>query len=441
MKVSFYGACREVTGSCILIESKEVKFLVDCGMFQGLNSYSKNLEGFSFNPKEIDFVLLTHAHLDHSGRLPMLYEKGFRGKIYATNATRDLVEIILKDSVRIFEKSEKIPLFNFENVLNTLNLFKCFNYLDEIKFKDIVIKPNDAGHILGSTIFEVFVEGKKIVFSGDLGNDNAPIVKDVNFINSADIVFVESTYGGKIHSSREEGVQELLKNIKEIIYKKSILLIPSFSIERTQELLFEINKFVENKEISFVNIFLDSPLAIQATEIYENYKNLFDKESISLINSGDDIFDFNGFKKTKTIQDSKEILKISSPKIIIAGSGMCAGGRMPAYIKKYGQEKNNIILLNSFQAEGTMGRKLEKGEKVFINDKEVIVNAKVKKINSFSSHADSIKITKWILEMNPKKVFINHGEEEQALALKDELNKNISNIIIPEVKKEYVLDF
>ena len=438
MKVSFLGAAGEVTGSSIFIESKEANFLVDFGMFQGLNSYEKNVKDLNFDPKKIDFVLLTHAHLDHSGRLPKLYKEGFSGKVFSTKATRDLTEIILYDSVRIFEKDKRIQLYKYEDVLGLMRLFDCFNYGSEINFKNIKIKLRDAGHILGSTIFEVFVEGKKLVFSGDLGNNNAPIVKDTDFIDSADVVFTESTYGGLIHNKREEGVDKLLSIIKKVIQNKGVLLIPSFSIERTQELLFEINNFVENKKISEISIFLDSPLAIKATKIYKEYKNIFDKESISIIDGGDDIFDFKGFKETKDVKDSFKILKASVPKIIIAGSGMCSGGRIPFYIKQYGKDKNNVILLNSYQAEGTLGRKIENKEDVFINEVRVPILAEVEKIDSFSSHADSIKIKKWVLNMNPKIVFINHGEIERALALKEEL-KDSPEVNLAELEKYYLL--
>jgi len=439
MNISFLGACGEVTGSCTLIESSKAKFLIDCGMFQGLGSYEKNFHKFSFKPEEIDFVLLTHAHLDHSGRLPFLFKNGFRGKIFSTKPTKDLAEIILKDSARIFEKDFRIPLFNFNDVSNAINSFETFDYSDEIKIGDIVIKTKDAGHILGSAIFEIFIEGKKIVFSGDLGNDNAPIVRDTEFVSSADVVVIESTYGGKIHQKREEGVQELKKNIDEVIKKKSVLLIPSFSIERTQELLFEINKLVEEKQIPFMNVFLDSPLAIKATEIYSKYEKLFDQECVTLINSGDDIFDFKGFKTTKLFKDVKGVFNSPSPKIIMAGSGMCSGGRMPSYIKTYGGDKNNIILLNSYQAEGTMGRKLEMGENVFIDDERVEIKARVRKILSFSSHADSSKLKKWVLKTRAKKVFINHGEDEERRVLKKSLEGKIENIILPAIEEKYLL--
>jgi len=439
MNISFLGACGEVTGSCIFIESSSAKFLVDCGMFQGLGSYEKNFHDFSFKPEEIDFVLLTHAHLDHSGRLPFLFKNGFRGKIFSTKSTKDLTEIILKDSARIFEKDFRIPLFNFNDVSNTINSFETFDYSNEIKIGDIVVRMKDAGHILGSTIFEVFIEGKKIVFSGDLGNDNAPIVRDTEFASSADVVVIESTYGGKIHQSRGEGVIELKRNIDEVIEKKSVLLIPSFSIERTQELLFEINKLVEEKKIPFINVFLDSPLAIKATEIYSKYEKLFDQECVTLINSGDDIFDFKGFKTTKLFKDVKGVLDSSSPKIIMAGSGMCSGGRIPSYIKTYGDDKNNIILLNSYQAEGTMGRKLEMGENVFIEDERIEIKAQVRKILSFSSHADSSKLKKWVLKTSAKKVFINHGEDEERSSLKKSLEGKIENIILPAIEEKYLL--
>ncbi|MDD3032448.1 MAG: MBL fold metallo-hydrolase [Candidatus Pacebacteria bacterium] len=434
MNISFLGACGEVTGSCTLVEASGIKFLVDCGMFQGLNSYEKNLENFSFNPKEIDFVFLTHAHLDHSGRLPILYKEGFRGKVFSTKPTKDLAEIILKDSARIFEKDFKTPLFDFNDISNIMNSFETFDYYKKNQAGNIFFRALDAGHILGSSIFEFFIEGKKIVFSGDLGNDNAPIVRDTDLIDSADVVVVESTYGGKVHADRKEGVAELAKNIEEVIQKKSVLLIPSFSIERTQELLFEINNLIESKKVPFINVFLDSPLAIKATSIYRKYEDFFDKESITLINSGDDIFDFDGFKEAK---DTKKVLDSSSPKIIMAGSGMCSGGRIPFYIKIYGKNKDNIILLNSYQAEGTMGRRIEAHEDIFINNKKVQIKAKVEKILSFSSHADSIKLKNWVSKANPSQVFINHGEKEESLALKRELN--IKKVTLPVLAEKYLI--
>lgn len=438
MKISFLGACQEVTGSCILVETENLKFLVDCGMFQGQGSYEKNLKPFSFRSEELDFVLLTHAHLDHSGRLPILFKNGFRGKIFSTRATKELTEIILKDSALIFEKELRKPLFNLTDVLKTIDSFETFSYSEEVKIKDLVFIPRNSGHILGSTFFEVYLEGKKIVFGGDLGNENAPIIKDTTSISSADVLILESTYGGKIHEEREKGVLELKKNIEEVIQKKSVLLIPSFSIERTQEILFEINKLVETKEISSVNVFLDSPLAVKATAIYQKYEKLFDQESLTLINSGDDIFDFEGFEKTESFRDTQKFLAASNPKIIIAGSGMCSGGKMPLYLKIYGKDKRNIILLNSYQAEGTIGRSLETGKDIFINDKKIEIKAQVKKILSFSSHADSLKLKAWAMQMNPKKVFINHGEKEESLALKKSL-EGVKEVILPTIEEKYII--
>jgi metallo-beta-lactamase family protein len=391
MKVSFYGATKEVTGSCILIETEETNFLVDCGMFQGHGSYDKNLDDFGFDPKKIDFILLTHAHLDHCGRIPKLIQNGFKGKIYSTPATKDLAMIILEDSLRIFEKDGRVPLFNRTDLEKTRNYFSYCDYDDEVNLGSVKFIARDAGHILGSCIFEVFIEGKKIVFSGDIGNNDQPLVRDTYSIDSADVVFVESTYGGRIHEKRSLGIDKFNNTIADVVNKGGILLIPSFSIERTQELLYYFNDLIENKKIPFVKIFLDSPLAIKATRIYEKYSDLFDEDAQKLISKGDDVFDFDGFKESKNIRQSMRIIKEDDPKIILAGSGMCSGGRMPYYLLHYLSDKNTTVLFVSFQAEGTLGRDIErKGKSVKIGERNIALNARIEKIESFSSHADSL---------------------------------------------------
>jgi metallo-beta-lactamase family protein len=438
MKVSFYGATKEVTGSCILIETEETNFLVDCGMFQGHGSYDKNLDDFGFDPKKIDFILLTHAHLDHCGRIPKLIQNGFKGKIYSTPATKDLAMIILEDSLRIFEKDGRVPLFNRTDLEKTRNYFSYCDYDDEVNLGSVKFIARDAGHILGSCIFEVFIEGKKIVFSGDIGNNDQPLVRDTYSIDSADVVFVESTYGGRIHEKRSLGIDKFNNTIADVVNKGGILLIPSFSIERTQELLYYFNDLIENKKIPFVKIFLDSPLAIKATRIYEKYSDLFDEDAQKLISKGDDVFDFDGFKESKNIRQSMRIIKEDDPKIILAGSGMCSGGRMPYYLLHYLSDKNTTVLFVSFQAEGTLGRDIErKGKSVKIGERNIALNARIEKIESFSSHADSLKLNKWVNKINPKKVFINHGDLEQSEALKN--NLICGDCIIAEVDRKFII--
>ncbi|HOF44791.1 MAG TPA: MBL fold metallo-hydrolase, partial [Candidatus Pacearchaeota archaeon] len=306
MKISFNGACKEVTGSCILIETGSTKFLVDCGMFQG-KSYYKNIEDFPFDPEDIDFVLLTHAHLDHCGRLPKIFMEGFRGRIYSTLPTRDLAEIILLDALnvsRIEKKPFVHPLCQEGDIKQLMRFFTCLDYGNKRKINDnIEIRLRDAGHILGSAIFEVWIKEdgitKKLVFSGDLGNMSNPIVKDHEFIDSADLLFIESTYGNRLHESKKMGETILIQEVKNTINKNGVLMIPVFSLERTQEMLYRLNSFFEEQKISGVNVFLDSPLAMKATNIYKQYIDFFDKEAKELIFKGDDIFDFKGFKMVK----------------------------------------------------------------------------------------------------------------------------------------------
>lgn len=435
MKASFFGAAKEVTGSCILIESETANFLVDCGMFQGPDNFERNWEDFKFNPKDIDFVLLTHAHLDHCGRLPKLVKQGFKGKIISTFPTRDIVELVLFDTLGILKDN---PLFSRKDLEKTMRFFECFNYGDMVEEKGVKIVLKNAGHILGSAIFEVSLEGRRLVFSGDLGNESQPLLQKTDFPSKADVVFVESTYGGKTHPKREEGIKKLLESIKKIEKRKSVLLIPTFSVERSQELIYEINNFVEQKKISPVKVFLDSPLAIKVTDVFEKYEKSFNGKILNIIKSGDDIFDFENFKETEDIKDSFKIDLVEPPKIIIAGSGMCSGGRIPYFIKRHAADKNNILLLISFQAEKTLGREIEKGSKsIIIDKKKVNLNLEVEKIASFSSHADSIKLKKWTEKMSPQKVFIVHGEPEQSLALKKGLK--VKEAIVPEEGVEYDL--
>ncbi|HNV12660.1 MAG TPA: MBL fold metallo-hydrolase [bacterium] len=452
MKISFHGACREVTGSCTLVETKKTKFLVDCGMFQGEDFVSsRNFDEFDFKASEIDFVLLTHAHIDHCGRLPKLFKDGFRGKIYCTAATRDLTVLMLTDSAKIIS-SEALshgmePFYSEDDVFFVSKLFKELPYNEEIVIAgDVKIKLGNSGHVLGSSFFEVWIKEnkkeKKLVFSGDLGNSPARIIRDLDFVAGADLVFIESTYAGQEHESREEGIKQIRKAVIECIKNKGTLMIPIFALEKVQEILYELNSLVENKKIPYVPMFLDSPLAIKATEIYKNYEYLYDKESTELIVSGDDLFDFPGLEFTLSSQQSKTINNLRPPKVVLAGGGMCMGGRIQYHLKFNLDDPNSHVLLVAYQVKGSLGRKLMTGHKtVVIDNATVPVRAKVSTINSYSAHADHGALLSWLKRIKnpkPQHVFVVHGEEESNVKFRDDASKKIkTNFIIPEYGQAY----
>lgn len=453
MKVSFHGACREVTGSCVLIETEKLKFLFDCGMFQGeVYADDKNFADFSFRPEEIDFVFLSHAHIDHCGRLPKLYRDGFRGKIYCTGATADLSALMLEDSVGIvFSEAEERgvePLFSAEDVAGIVRLFETLPYGKETKItNEIKVKLGNSGHILGSAFFELWLkeegkEEKKIVYSGDLGKAPARIIKDPEIVGGADLVFIESTYARDKHETKEEGLAMIKKAIIDCIRNKGTLIIPVFAMEKSQEILYELNHLAENKEIPRVKMFLDSPLAIRATEIYRKYEDLYDKESKEILLHDNDLFDFPGMEFTLTRADSMKINSTPAPKVILAGGGMCVGGRIQHHLKHNIAEENTHVLLVAYQAKGTLGRKLMKGfEYVDIYGDSIPVRAKVSVVNSYSAHADKGALMLWLKAIKspvPKNIFIVHGEESSGLDFQANASKEIaSNFILPNYGKTY----
>jgi len=451
IKLSFHGACREVTGSCSLLEFNGLKFLVDCGIFQGEHfAVEHNESEFSFNPKEIKYVFLTHAHMDHCGRLPKLYRDGFRGRVYCTEATRDLVEIMLIDAAKIIAKEalalNRQPLYELNDVRDLMALFDTFDY-DKFFHVDNLfkIKPRDAGHILGSAFFEFYIpdEGreKKIIFSGDLGNSPSPIIRDLEFADGADAVIVESTYAGVSHETKKEGVAKLRAAVIDAISSRGTLIIPIFVIEKTQEILFELNYLVENHGVPRVPMFLDSPLAIKAVDIYKKNENLYNDSSRHLVKTGDDIFNFTGLTYTETKSESIAINHADKPKVILASSGMCVGGRIPYHLKLNLSDPNSHVLLVAYQSPGTLGRKLLDGERqVYIYGDLVEVNARVSVINSFSSHADEPHILEWLENIKsprPKKVFINHGEEANSLNFAGKIGTPETKAIVPEYGQIY----
>lgn len=431
MKLHFYGGAREVTGVKYLLEieisaKKSIKILIDCGMLQGdKDAHERNYAPFPFNAKEIDYLFITHAHIDHVGLAPKLYKNGFRGKVFVTPPTKDLTEITLIDSCGILERESQEkgidPLFREDDVKGILGLMHPIKYGKKHKIEgEIYLKLNDAGHILGSSIIELWAEGKKIVFSGDLGNAPTPLLRPPTKIDEADYILVESTYGNKIHEGREKR-KEILENIiEETFNRNGVLMIPVFAVERTQELLCELDELAENCRIPKVPIFIDSPMAVKATEIYKKYPDYFNKDARKQVLAGDDFFKFPGLVYTEDVNESKKINNISPPKIIIAGSGMSTGGRILFHEKLYLKDPQNCLLITNYQVKGSLGRKLLDGEKeVKIFDETIQVKAKVCSIEGYSSHADQKAIYNWLnnFEKPVKHIWAVQGEQESSEAL------------------------
>ncbi|OPX43636.1 ribonuclease [Ruminiclostridium hungatei] len=442
MNITFLGAAKTVTGSCYLIETRDTKFLVDCGMFQGrANEVLLNAEPFSVNPAELDFMLLSHAHIDHSGRIPKLYMDGFKGTIYATKPTVQLCGIMLPDSGHIQEtenewinrkrqragKAPVKPLYTVKEATDCLGLFKGVAYGEAFSVtEDIRIRFNDAGHILGSAIIEIWVRenGKdtKIVFSGDLGNKGIPILKDPVAISDADYLVIESTYGNRLHKLKKETdkLERFISIITETIEKGGNVIIPSFAVGRTQEIIYDLNKYMDvfgdavNKILN-IPVYVDSPLATSATQIFRENLDCFDEEAKEYIANGDNPLDFPTLKFTQSPEESRKLNEKTESTIIISASGMCDAGRIKHHLKHNLWRKESTILFVGYQAEGTLGRRILDGaERVKLFGEEISVNARIEAIDGFSGHADRAGLLSWVggFAKKPKKVFIVHGELE-----------------------------
>ncbi len=475
MKITFLGATRTVTGSNFLVEGAGKKFLVDCGMWQGKAEIEEeNTEEFEFNPKEIDFVLLTHAHIDHSGRIPKLYKEGFRNKVYAHKATCDLCALMLPDSGHIQEmevewKNKKRirkgeeplpPLYTAEEAARSLEIFEEVKYDEIIEITpEIHVRFNDAGHMLGSSIIEVWVkEGDKetkTVFTGDIGNNDIPLLNSPTMIESTDYLVMESTYGSRLHIRNDEKAKIFLDVVSETLDNGGTVVIPSFAVGRTQEILYEINKLKDEcsddedfkrkyKTLMKAPVYVDSPLAISATEVFRENTELFDEETQEEIMRGDNPLEFPGLKFTRTADESKELNEDTTPSIIISASGMCEVGRIKHHLKHNLWNPKSTILFVGYQAPGTLGYNIVNGAKtVKIFGEEIAVNARVEYIEGYSGHADQEWLMNFIYSFitKPKHIFLVHGEPESQDVLKEKIESEIGiPVTTPEFGETYKLE-
>jgi len=452
MKITFLGATGEVTGSCYLLEDKKTKILVDCGLFQGGRFCdNKNFEVFPFDPKTIDAVVITHAHVDHTGRIPKLVREGFRGKIIATPPTLDFAHLLLLDSEGLLEKEAKYHhcpvIYTMEDVENASKRFYPLSYNTPLALSEnLSVTLRDAGHILGSSIIEITSRAprRKLVFSGDLGNTPAPLLQSKAKISEADYLVVESTYGDRLHEDIDTRKNLLEDIIEETIGKGGVLMIPAFAMERTQEILYEINELVEHHRIPKTPVFVDSPLAIKATRIYKEYEGYYNKSATDLIRSGDDIFKFPGLRFTEMTEESKSINNVPAPKIIIAGSGMSNGGRILHHEKLYLSDPKSTLLIIGYQVHGSLGRALLEGAKqVTIFGEKIEVKATVRAIGGYSAHADQRGLLEWIdpMRLSLKKVFLVHGEEQSRERLGQRLKDELAlSVALPKREESFTLD-
>jgi metallo-beta-lactamase family protein len=429
MKITFYGAVGEVTGSKTLIQTGDKNFLLDCGLFHGEHE-KNNEEPFPFPVESITAVILTHAHLDHVGLLPKLVKDGFNGPIYATEPTRRIAKLMLEDAAKVqTEETEGSGqrLYDLFDVEKAYGLIQGIDYNEWLHLPaQVKIRFRDAGHVLGSAFVEFQAEGLTLIGSGDIGNDDVPIIKNTDALEKANIVILESTYGARVHKSARDRVALLKQAIADVIDRRGVLIIPAFSLERTQEILYEINGLVERGEIRELPVFLDGPLAIDLLPIYRRFSELYDKEAMFLRSAGDDFFRFSGLQITRQAYESFHIDKVSPPKIIIAGSGMMSGGRVTRHLVRYLPGENNLVLVVGYQAVGTRGRQLIEGAKVVdIQGVPVTVNAQIREIDAYSAHGDQTKLLRWLgtAQQPPRTVFLNHGEKDQAEVLAEIISR------------------
>lgn len=461
MILQFWGAAQTVTGSMHLVEADGHRLLLDCGMAQGRREEAKKLNSeFPFQPEKIDAVVLSHAHLDHSGKLPMLVKMGFSGSIFSTSATRDLCSAMLADSASLQEMDARYvnrqnekqglpfikPLYTLHDVARTMRLFQTVEFERPLQIlPGIKMTFKNAGHILGSASVTLEIaEGRAkkkvtaLAFTGDLGRKGAAVVQDPDIIDRADVLITESTYGGRDHGPMDEARKNLARVVKETANNRGLLIIPAFAVGRTQDVVYHLHELMQSKEIPQMPVYVDSPLATNITEIFRAHPECYDEETEQLLmqDGGDDPFGFNMLRYTRSTEESKKLNNIRRPAIIISASGMCEGGRVLHHLRRNIGDPNTTVLFVGFQAENTLGRKLLRGDKTArIYGEEHEVRARMEKIDGYSAHADEGEMLDFInaIPNRPKRVFVVHGEPDATAAMAAGLARlGIEDIAIPE---------
>lgn len=456
MKIEFSGAAGTVTGSSHLITAGGHKVLLDCGLYQGADEKARGNDLFPFDPKEIDFLILSHAHIDHSGRIPMLYKNGFRGMILSTPPTYDLCDIMLRDSAFIQEQDterenrrrlrgkqalEK-PLYTVKDAEEVLKYFKTLDYnVERELFPGFRLRFQDSGHMLGASFVEIWARGDdgqdiKIVYSGDIGNHNIPLMKEPHYIDEADVVIMESTYGNRLHEPQENENLKLLEMINSTIRKGGNVVIPSFAVGRTQEILYVLNDFAEAGMLDpKVKVFVDSPLASKATQVFEKNTRYFDQAAQERIARGDDVLNFPQLHFTEDVDDSKELNKTRSGLVIISASGMAEAGRIRHHLKHNLWRQESTIIFVGYQAPQTLGRIILDGKKeVKLFGEDVAVEARIEQLHGLSGHADKnglLQFAEGFSKHPPKKVYLVHGDDDAKAELAESLRAEGFRVEIP----------
>lgn len=450
-KIGFFGAVDSVTGNNFYFEAQGLKIMIDCGLYQGDKfADDRNHEEFQVKPEDVDFLIITHSHIDHVGRIPKLVKEGFKGRIISTKPTKEIAGIMLHDTVNILAheaiRDGVEPIYEERDVERAMKLWEGIEYYERFNLADdFSFVYNDSGHMLGSAMIRFKLGKDEMIFTGDLGNSPAPLLRNTDSIEGVKYLLMEAVYGDRNHENREERKENFRKAILESVAKNGTLLIPAFSIERTQELLFELNEMVEHHKLPTVKVFVDSPLAIKATEIYHHSDKYFNQEARHIIKSGDDVFRFPNLFFTESRAESMSIWDYHGPKVIMAGSGMMNGGRIMHHFKHFAGDEKTTILICGYQAVGTVGRRLLDGERhITLNDDHITVKANVKVLNGYSGHKDLDHLVEFVENAQPtlKKVFVAIGEPHGTMFLAQRLNDYLNvNAVVPEMGTMVELDF